>query len=78
MVKKLNTPPPHHRRAHRQREGHEARKGEEDTGQMEEEEVDEKGYRDRETPRGSLVEVTYMGGDATPPRGKRRPPGICL
>ena len=44
----------------------------------EEEEAEDNEERDRDgdTPRGGPVEVTHMGGDATPPRVKRVPPEI--
>ena len=64
------------RRASRQRDEHPAREREETAA--EEETVEEEGdeeeekARDRETPRGDPVEVTCMGGDATPPQRKTR------
>ena len=39
-------------------------------GQAEDEEGDEEGDRDRETPQGDPVEVTRVGGDTTPPQRK--------
>ena len=64
---RLQHPPPR-RGANRHRKGHEATEGEDETEEEEEEEVEDNEERDRdgETPRGDLVEVTRMGGDATP------------
>ena len=51
--------------------------GEEPAEDLEEEdEEEEDGGRDGETPRGAPVEFTCVGGDTTPPRRKRGPPGI--
>ena len=50
----------------------------EDTAEeyKEEEEENEERARDRETPRGPLVEVTCVGGDATPPEENADLPGF--
>ena len=72
---KPQTPPC--RISEHQEERHEARGGEEETEAEEDKEGSEvEGNRDRETPRGLPLEVTRVGGNVPPPRGKRRPPGI--
>ena len=61
-----NNPHPTHRRGSRRREGHPAGDRKEETEQ-EPEGAEEGKEEDRETPRGALVEVTNVGGDANPP-----------
>ena len=70
-----HNPPLPRRASSRRREDHLAREGEEATEQ-EPEGAEEGGGKDGETPRGAPGEVTRVGGDGTPPRGKRGPPGI--
>ena len=58
-------------------EGHEAREGKEETGQKEDEEGEEEGGMDGETPRGDPVEVTCVRGDVTPPEENADLPGFA-
>ena len=67
-------PPTRHREDHPAREGEEELEPEE-TAEDPKEEEEGKG-RDRETPRGSPVEVTCVGGGATPPEENKDLPGF--
>ena len=63
-----DTTPPTCRRGSRHREGQPARVEREDLAEEQEPEGAEEGEdEDGETPRGAPVEVTRVGGDATPP-----------
>ena len=61
-----DTPPPTCRASSRRGDGHPAKDREDETEQ-EPEGAEEGGGRDGETPQGAPVEVTRVGGDATPP-----------
>ena len=68
---------PPRRRGKQTEERHKARQRRVDKESEEEEGGhEEEGVRDRETPRGAMVEVICVGGDAPPPEGKLGPPVI--
>ena len=68
-------PPPTRRSRSRRQEGQPAREGIVEEAQ-EPKGVEEGKEEDRETPRGGPVEVTCMGGDATPPEENSDLPGF--
>ena len=64
------------RRADGHEEGYEANGSGEETEAEEEDRHEEEKYRDGETPRGTLVEVTHVGGGVPPPEENADFPGF--